>query len=220
MESWKSVAVVVAVLALLTAGASIAYGSRMRGVAQAHIELARQDSIVKDSLQEEARGLRELADIQQAELVAQDRRAQLQRVRDSVELADLRTEQVGAREMTLVAMRELQDLPPEVMRVVQPVLDLLEFRIANLEDQVVEVEGQRDMERERADGALTTATTWMESSLGYERALNASNAENGNLRAAVEALDQAASVGIGLRLKLGWWMLPVGFGIGYGVASR
>jgi len=206
----------VAVLVVVVIGASLLYGAKMRGVADAHIEQARQDSVVADSLRLEADELRGLADARQAALVALEREAGAERARDSVELASLRRQTSTARQATLGA---IADLPPEVMVVVLPVIESFEAQILLLERQVVEVEGQRDTERERARSALATATTWMASSLGYERTLNARNAENANLRAAIEAQRQALGSGFGLSLRVGWWMLPVGAAIGIAVAS-
>ena len=212
MQSWKTVAIVLGVLALLSVGGSVVYGARMRGVAQAHIELARQDSILKDSLTVVATGLRELAVSRQAALVDLVTAAQLQRIRDSVEVAGLRADQDEARERTLEA---IEDLPPEVMTIVQPVIVGFERQVMSLERQVTSLRRQVAQGEERLIEAVLTSTTWMDSSLGYERALGTSNAENANLRAAVEALEGAITPSFGLKLKLGWWMAPTGLLVGY-----
>lgn len=219
--NWRVISVIIGFLGLLTVGASIAYGARMRGVADTHIAQARVDSILRDSLQTDAVSLRERAEASQRNLIEILRTTDLQRVRDSVALATLRVEEAASQaRLDSLLDGEFADLPPEVMRVVQPVIQEYEVRVVNLERQVLEVEGQRDQELERADAALATSIFWMESSLGFETALNVSNQENESLRLALEAQRAALSPSFGFRLKVSWWLLPVGAGLGYLIASK
>ena len=219
IDTWKIAAVAVVVLGLLSMVGSALYAAKLRGVSETHILAARGDSVARVELEEQNTELRDVANARQDTLDAVVLAAQIRQAADSVALAQMHEEQEEARQRTdsLIAVME-GELTPEMMAVVAPVIVSLRDEIGLLKEEVVEITKERDDALDHFDSAVGTSTTWMTTALGYEKELNLARPELKSLRAAIAAQQAAMSPSFGIRLKLSWWLLPVGFVAGLAVS--